>query len=103
MTKYIHHTGGRLRTRHPQLKNDPPRAEATEAAIRRINGVLSVKASPFTGNLFIRFHVTGAELDVLLESIHQTKEKFGLTDASQRPASQGLSRTAAPPSGAPNK
>jgi len=61
MTRYIHHISGRLRTRYPQLRNNPRDARATETAIHQIKGVLSVEASTVTGSLLIRYDPAGVE------------------------------------------
>jgi hypothetical protein len=86
MTDYIHHTPGRLRTVWPHLKNDPVQAKATEVALRRIKGVISVKASALTGNLFIRYDAGHTRLDALLESVQQVEQTYGSRDAMRFPS-----------------
>ena len=85
MTRYIHHISGRLRTRYPQLRNNPRGVRATEAAIRQIKGVLSVEASAVTGSLLIRYDPAGVERETLLAAIQETKLKLGLIQPSQPP------------------
>jgi hypothetical protein len=85
MSTYIRRTPGRLRTNFPQLKNNPGQAEAAEAAIRQIAGVVSVKASTFTGNLFIHYDASCIGVNMLLESVQHTKQRLGLTHIAPRP------------------
>lgn len=84
MTNYIHHTPGRLRTVWPHLKNDPAQAKAAEAALCRIEGVISAKASALTGNLFIRYDAGHTRLDALLESVQRAEQAHGSRDAMLR-------------------
>lgn len=85
MTRYIHHISGRLRTRYPQLRNNPRDARATETAIHQIKGVLSVEASTVTGSLLIRYDPAGVERETLLAAIQKTKLELGLIQSSQLP------------------
>jgi hypothetical protein len=86
MTTYTHHISGRLRTRYPQLKNNPARAKAAEAAIRNIDGVLSVEASTITGSLLIRYDAQAAGRDMLLDTLYRTKQQLGLIQSPQHSA-----------------
>lgn len=86
MTNHIRRTSSRLRTTCPQLKNNPDQADAAETELRRIPGVLSVKASTFTGNLFIHYDTRCIEVDALLESVRRTMQPFGLTHVAHHPA-----------------
>lgn len=86
MTTYIHHITGRLRTRYPQLKNNPARARAVEAAIRRLDGVISVEASTITGSLLIRYDAHATRNQALLESLFQAKRQLGLMQVQHSPA-----------------
>jgi hypothetical protein len=82
MTEYIRHTSGRLRTTWPQLKHNPVRGELAEAALSHIKGVISVKASSLTGNLFIRYDARWLERDMLLESVRRTIQQLGPVHAA---------------------
>ena len=93
MTTYSHHIAGRLRTRYPQLKNNPARARAVEAALRRIDGVLSAEASTVTGSLLIRYEPGVPGREALLDTVYATKERLGLTATA-------ISRTASAPAAA---
>ena len=83
MTTYTHHISGRLRTRYPQLKNNPARARAAEAAIRNIHGVISVEASTITGSLLIRYDAHAPQREALLDTLYRTKQQLGLIQAPQ--------------------
>src|SRR4030081_409593 len=96
MTRYIHHISGRLRTRYPQLRNNPRGVRATEAAIRQIKGVLSVEASAVTGSLLIRYDPAGVERETLLAAIQETKLKLGLIQHSQPPVRASINHTSRP-------
>lgn len=93
MTSYIHHISGRLRIRYPQLKNNPARAKVVEAALRRIDGVLSVETSTVTGSLLICYDATAARRTALLDTLYRTKQQLGLVPASHTPVP--VSRNAA--------
>lgn len=86
MTTYTHHICGRLRTRYPQLKNNPVRAKATEAAIRNIDGVISVEASSITGSLLIRYDAHAGKREALLAALYRTKQQLGLLQTPQHPS-----------------
>ncbi|HVK93625.1 MAG TPA: hypothetical protein VM571_02745 [Noviherbaspirillum sp.] len=83
MTTYTHHISGRLRTRYPQLKSNPTRARAAEAAIRNIHGVISVEASTITGSLLIRYDAHAPQREALLDTLYRTKQQLGLIQAPQ--------------------
>lgn len=93
MTTYTHHISGRLRARYPQLKNNPARARAAEAALRRIDGVLSVEASTVTGSLLIRYEPDARGRQALLDAVYASKRQLGLTGA---PAASAAAAAAVP-------
>jgi hypothetical protein len=84
MHNYTHHIAGRWRTRYPQIKNQPGRARAVEAALRRIKGVTLVEASPLTGSLLICYDAHGADRVALMEALHAAKRELGLAAAPSR-------------------
>jgi len=79
MSEHIHHISGRLRLKFEQLRNNPDLANSAVSAIRRIDGVVSVKASTITGSLWIRYDARGAKRDKLLQTLLHTKKKLGLS------------------------
>lgn len=85
MTSYTHHIPGRLRTRYPQLKNNPARARTVAAAIRNIDGVLSVETSVVTGSVLIRYDANASKRDALLEALRRTKQQLGLVQDCSSP------------------
>lgn len=85
MTTYSHHISGRLRTRYPQLKNNPARARVVEAAIRKIDGVLSVEASTVTGSLLVRYDPCVDRREALLDMLYRAKQQLGLIQAQRAP------------------
>lgn len=86
MTSYTHHISGRLRTRYPQLKNNPARAKVVEAALRKIDGVLSVETSTVTGSLLVRYDAHAGKRTALLDTLYRTKQQLGLVPVLQSPA-----------------
>lgn len=86
MTSYTHHITGRLRTRYPQLKNNPARAKVVAAALRRIDGVLSVETSAVTGSLLVRYDAHAGRRTALLDTLYRTKQQLGLVAVPQAPA-----------------
>lgn len=85
MTSYTHHIPGRLRTRYPQLKNNPARARIVAAAICNIDGVLSVETSAVTGSMLIRYDTHAGKREALLDALHRTKQQLGLLQVSPSP------------------
>lgn len=96
MTTYTHHISGRLRTRYPQLKNNPTRARAVESALRGIEGVVSVEASTVTGSLLICYEPNVPNRQALLDAVYASKQQLGL---ARVPAASATSApaTSAPP------
>jgi hypothetical protein len=78
MPTYNHHITGRMRTRYPQLKNNPARARGVEVAIRKIDGVISVEASTITGSLLVHYDAHETRRTAVLETLFRTKQKLGL-------------------------
>lgn len=72
MNQYIRHASGRLRMTWPHLKNDPVRIQAAEAELSLIRGVMTVRASSLSGNLFIRYDARRIEPVALVASVRQT-------------------------------
>lgn len=93
MTTYTHHISGRLRTRYPQLKNNPARARAVEAALRRIDGVLAAEASTVTGSLLIHYEPNVPNRQALLNAVYASKQQLGLTSIPTAPATSALTTT----------
>lgn len=90
MHTYTHHIAGRWRARYPQIKNQPARARAAEAALRRIKGVISVEANTVTGSLLIRYDAHGSDRLALMETLQRAKRELGLLHSI--PSSNAASR-----------
>ena len=88
-------TLGHLRLALPQLKSRPGEADAAEAALRRIKGIRSVKASAFTGTVLIRYKVRPDERRTLLDEIQRATNAHravaALPSMREAPARQLLS------------
>lgn len=93
MMTYTHHISGRLRTRYPQLKNNSARAKEVEAAIRGIDGVVSVEVNTVTGSLLIHYDAGATGRQALLDTLYRTKQGLGLIQASPPPARAAAGRT----------
>jgi copper chaperone CopZ len=87
MTHYMCRTPSPLRTTCPHLKNNPSQAQAIEASLHRMPGVLSVKASASTGNLFIHYDPSRIGHESLLKSLQHTQLKAGPMPMMHRPRS----------------
>lgn len=79
--QYIHHTPGRLRIKFPQLRNNPPLAKRTKAALHAIDGITSIEVSTVNGSLLIRYHATGGT-QKMLDSIDAATREIGLISDS---------------------
>jgi len=53
---YMHVLDGRLRIKVPEIKRSPEQALHVETIIEALEGVISVKANPTTGNCLIFYH-----------------------------------------------
>jgi copper chaperone CopZ len=71
MSNYIHHISGRLRLTLPQIKRQPARAREVQAAIRRINGIMSVEPNLTTGSLLIRYDTAIVAVGAILQSMKE--------------------------------
>lgn len=71
MSEYIHHISGRLRLKLEHIKRQPLRAQAVDAAVRRIWGVTSVNTNVTTGSLLIRYDTDSVGVDTILNSMKE--------------------------------
>lgn len=55
MTHYLHHVPGRLRVRSAAIKRNPAKAEAVQAALSELDGVLEVEVRPVTGSITVHY------------------------------------------------
>jgi hypothetical protein len=67
--RYVHHIGGRLRLKFPELKNQALLAKSVEQAIRRYPTVRLVQVNAVTGSVLIHYDACGKEQVALLDSI----------------------------------
>ena len=56
MPSYMHVLDGRLRIKVPEIKRSPRQALQVESLLEALDGVISAKANPTTGNVLIYYH-----------------------------------------------
>lgn len=81
MHTYCHHVAGRWRARYPQIKNQPARARATQAALQRIKGVTAVETNTVTGSVLIHYDPHHPNRAALMQALQEAKRELGLGPA----------------------
>lgn len=99
-----HHLPGRLRLRFTQLKQDTGRLAMVAAAMRDVDGVQSVEASPFCGGMLINYDAAmGAsrtfwndiEEVLLAHQLQHNPRPLGRQEGMRDPDGTGMGRTPA--------
>jgi hypothetical protein len=79
---------GRLRLRFSQLRRQPLYAAQVAAAIRGLDGVLSVDANAVTGGLLIVYDVARADKSGLWPSLQAALATHGLREPARQQSAQ---------------
>lgn len=87
----------RMRLRFLELKGSPLAAARLAGAVRRLDGVLTVEASPVTGSVLVNYRVGGEEELHFLTALQQVLDQHGLAHPAGKRAHQAQGSGAGSP------
>lgn len=86
---YVHHTPGRLRIKHPQLKASAAYSDRCQAYARSIHGVRSAQVTAATGSLLIEYDPAVLNADALVALLNMPRSLGCLPAAAAGTSASG--------------